>query len=112
MMLNEEKLEQMMLELGFPENLRGTHYLREAAALWSRKPLQSITQELYPAIAEAHSAKPEQVERCMRSAIERAWQQGNPEVQRRIFGWTYSAQMGRPRVGEFVARIARVCNEN
>jgi two-component system response regulator (stage 0 sporulation protein A) len=111
-MLNERKLDEIMIELGFPENLRGTDYLRRAAAEWLRDPGQSLTKDLYPGIAAAVGAESMQVERCMRHAIERAWQQGNPDMQRRIFGWTYSAQMGRPRVGEFVARIARVCNEN
>jgi two-component system response regulator (stage 0 sporulation protein A) len=111
-MLNEEKMDKMMLELGFPESLRGTQYLREAAVRWTRDPGQRITGELYPALAEAFNATPTQIERCMRHAIERAWQQGNPDAQRRIFGWTYSASMGRPRVGEFVARMARVCREN
>lgn len=110
-MLNERKLDEVMIELGFPENLRGTDYLRRAVAEWQRDPRQSLTKELYPGIAAAAGASPMQVERCMRHAIERAWQQGNPAAQRGIFGWTYSAQMGRPRVGEFVARVARVCDE-
>lgn len=111
-MINEAKMDEMMVELGFPENLRGTPYLRAAAALWDQDPCQQITGELYPALAKTFNATPSQVERCMRHAIERAWQQGNPEAHRRIFGWTYSASMGRPRVGEFVARIARVCHED
>lgn len=111
-MLNEEKMDEIMVELGFPENLRGTGYLRRAAAEWLRNPGQSITKELYPSIGAECGASPIQVERCMRHAIERAWEQGNPDAQRRVFGWSYSARMGRPRVGEFVARIARVCREN
>ena len=111
-MLNEAKMDEIMLELGFPENLRGTRYLRTAMEFWARDPGQQVTGELYPALAKAFDASPTQIERCMRHAIERAWEQGNPDAQRRVFGWSYSARMGRPRVGEFVARMARVCRED
>lgn len=111
-MTNEKKLEEMMLELGFSEVLQGTEHIRQAVVLWNKTPHMQLSGELYPAIAAAAAASAAQIERRMRHAIERAWQQGNPQLQREVFGWTYSAEMGRPRVGEVVARLARVCREN
>ena len=111
-MINEAKMDEMMIELGFPENLRGTQYLRAAAARWERDPGQQITGELYPALAEAFNASPTQLERCMRHAIECAWQRGSLDAQQRYFGWSISAAKGKPTVGECIARLARVCREN
>lgn len=112
MMTNEKKLEQLMLDLGFSEVLQGTDHIRQAVRLWNERPHMQISGEIYPALAAAANASPTQIERRMRHAIERAWQQGNPHTQREVFGWTYSAEMGRPRVGEVVARLARVSREN
>lgn len=111
-MVNVEKMEHFMLELGFPENLRGTEYLRAATAEYAKNPTMQLVSELYPALAKAYNSSPSKIERCMRHAIERAWEQGNPAVQQQLFGWTYSARMGRPRVGEYIARMARICREN
>ena len=112
MRLNKQKMDEALLELGFPERLKGTEVLRRAAEQYAERPGQSLTKELYPALAEAFNAEPTQIERNMRHAIERAWRDGNQEYQRRLFGWTYSAQMGRPTVGETIARIVRFCSED
>lgn len=110
-MINEAKLEQTMLELGFPEVLCGTDYLREAVRQYAGGRTQ-IVNEVYPAVAKKFLSNPSRVERCMRHAIEAAWLRGNPDVQRSCFGWTISAGKGRPTVGECIARLARVCREN
>lgn len=110
-MINEAKLEQVMLELGFPEVLMGTDYLREAVRQYAGGRTQ-ITAEVYPSVALLYMTSPVRVERCIRHAIERAWERGNIDAQDRHFGWTVSLQKGRPTVGECIARLARICREN
>lgn len=116
-MIDEKKLEAAlraleaaMLDLGFTESNRGTGYLRMAVKLY--EPGMSITKELYPAIARANNTLPTRVERCMRHAIDAAWLRGSDEAQRRLFGYTVNPEMGRPTVGEFIARMARYCRAN
>ena len=110
MMIDKEKLERMLLELGHPENLLGTEYLRLGAELY--RPGISMTKELYPAIAKAAHSLPGRVERNMRHSIFTAWGRGSWEAQQRYFGSSVSPDRGLPTVGEYVARVARVCRED
>lgn len=108
MKVDKYKLEQVMLELGHPENLTGTEYLRIGAALYEQG--MRMTKDLYPAIAKTANATPAQVERCMRHSIAKAWGRGSIDAQRKYFGYTINPDTGMPTVGEYVARIARVCS--
>ena len=110
-MVNEAKMEQIMLELGHSENLTGTGFLRQAIGLYEERARQ-IAGEIYPAIAAAANATPSQVERNMRHSIEKAWSRGSTEAQLRYFGYSVNPDTGRPTVGEYIARMARLCHEN
>lgn len=109
-MFDKAKLERMMLELGHPENLLGTEYLRIGAEMY--RPGIAVTKELYPAIAKLANTTPARVERNMRHSISTAWSRGSWEAQQRYFGSSVSPDRGVPTVGEYVARVARVCREN
>ena len=110
-MINEEKMEMVLLALGFPEHLLGTRYLREAVRLWAAGRTQ-ISCELYPGVAAKFNTTPQRVERAIRHAIEVAWVRGDQKAQMDYFGWTVAPDIGRPKVGECIARLARVCYEN
>ena len=68
--------------------------------------INQITKELYPEIAEKYDTTPSRVERAIRHAIEVAWGRGNQEVVQSIFGYTISANKGKPTNSEFIAMIA------
>lgn len=110
MKIDNEKLDGVLLELGHRDNIKGTEYLRVGAALYERS--MSMTKELYPAIAKAAGTTPFRVERAMRHSIETAWNRGSYDAQLKYFGHTVSPDKGRPTVGEYLARIARVCGED
>lgn len=109
-MMNEQKVEKTLLELGHRENLLGTAYIRMALPMWRQG--MSITKELYPALAKAAGSTPSRVERAMRHSIATAWDRGNLDAQREYFGYTVSPVRGVPTVSEYVARMARVCGED
>ena len=46
------------------------------------------------------------VERCIRSAIEIAWDRASPETLPKYFGCTVSSQRGKPSNAEFIALLA------
>ena len=46
------------------------------------------------------------VERAIRHAIEVAWGRGDPKTTENIFGYTVSADKGKPTNYEFIAMIA------
>lgn len=109
MSINKQKLEEIMLDLGHAENLLGTGYLRHGVELYDQG-MRRMTKELYPAIAEMTGSTPTRVERAMRHSIETAWDRGSELTQLQYFGWSVNPDKGAPTVGEYVARMARVCH--
>lgn len=109
MMINEAKMDDILLELGHDDFNQGTKQLRIAVRLYEGQPL---TKELYPAIAKATNSTPARVERCIRHSIEKAWSRGNPAAQHKWFGYSIDPNTGKPRAGEYIARLARICHEN
>lgn len=111
-MINEEKLDRALLDLGFSDFNRGTAYLRESIKLCGMRPDIFLTKEVYPTVAKEHGTTGARAERCMRHAIETAWMRGGGEVQFSIFGYSVDPNKGKPTTGEFIARMVRYCNEN
>ena len=107
--IDEAKMDNVLLELGHDDFNRGTAYLREAVTLY--RPGMALTKELYPALAKAHRTTPGAIERSMRHSIEKAWSRGDYHAQSRYFGYSIDPDTGRPTVGEYMARLARICRE-
>lgn len=96
----------LLLSLGVPTKLRGYGYLREAVLLIAGNPDQSITKELYPAVAKRCGATPVQVERSMRSAIYAAWCQGDRQLWKLYFGPAQAGFPQKPTNTAFISRLA------
>lgn len=109
-MINPKKLDKVMLDLGHPERCSGTGLLRQAVAMYD--PRASLVKDLYPALAAAAGSTPARVERAMRHSIEVAWKRGDYGAQVEYFGCTVDPEKGRPTVGEYVARVARICHDD
>lgn len=95
-------------EIGVPASLSGYTYLKEAInqAVMDQSLVHRLTTGLYPAVAEKFQTTPSRVERTMRHSIEVAWMRGDLDTLQKRFGYTVSADKGRPTVGEFVALAA------
>ena len=96
----------MLLALGVPTKLRGYYQLREAVLLMAADPSQSITKQLYPAVAKLCDATAQQVERAARSAIRAAWEHRDERVWRRYFQQDPCGHIPRPSNAEFITRLA------
>lgn len=108
-MINEQKLDDILLELGHDDFNLGTAYIRQAVKDY--RPGIAMTKELYPGLARAVGSSPARVERMMRHSIEKAWARNDFQGQLKYFGWSVDPDRGRPTVGEYVARLARICDE-
>lgn len=106
--IDMKELDNKMLLLGFRDNLAGTAMLRIAVEEW--EPGMSMTKELYPLISQRIGSTPLRVERCCRHAIDTAFDRGSIDTIRGLFGYSLSPDRGCPTVGEFVARMVRVCS--
>ena len=96
----------LLLTLGVPTKLRGYAYLREGILERIRDPAQSVTKELYPAVAALCCATPIQVERSIRSAIAAAWSRRDEQVWRLYFQPDPDGTIPRPTNAAFLSRLA------
>ena len=95
-------------EVGVPAHIKGYQYLREAIIMVINDidVINQITKCLYPQIANKFHTTPSRVERAIRHAIEVAWGRGEQKTVENIFGYTISAEKGKPTNSEFIAMIS------
>nr|WP_122013541.1 sporulation transcription factor Spo0A [Maliibacterium massiliense] len=104
----EDQICRVIQNIGIMPHLQGYYYLKTAIllVLQDSSYLSSITQRLYPSVAQAYDTLPGRVERSIRHAIEHAWNRANVEVIDRIFGYTIDERKGKPTNSAFIARVA------
>ena len=96
----------MLLAMGISTKLRGYGYLREAIAETVHNPGQMVTKELYPKVGKRCDANAVQVERSIRSAIAKAWQQRDEAVWRQVFQVSPGSVPARPTNAVFISGVA------
>lgn len=92
---------ELLLSLNFSTKHNGFFYLREGILLMSKDPAQSVTKILYPTVAHTFACQKENVERSIRTAMEYAWDKGDPALWQKYFP---DAQL-RPTNAVFISRI-------
>lgn len=99
---------EVILHLGVPAHIKGYHYIRFSIMLCvdDTGMINSVTKELYPAVAKEYDTTPSRVERAIRHAIEIAWDRGDVDVLTNYFGYTINNGRGKPTNSEFIAMIA------
>ena len=104
----ENRVTNMIHEIGIPAHIKGYHYLRDAIlmAIEDMDVLNAITKILYPTVAKKHQTTSSRVERAIRHAIEVAWGRGKIDVLDELFGYTISNGKGKPTNSEFIALVA------
>ena len=104
----EQRVTNVLHEIGVPAHIRGYHYMREAImmAVNDMDVLNYITKELYPSIAKKCNTTSSRVERAIRHAIEVAWSRGKIDAIDSLFGYTINNNKGKPTNSEFIALIA------
>ena len=102
----------LLLAMGFATNNKGYLYLREAIPIYAEDPQQAITKELYPAVAKRCGGGVEQVERAMRTAIQRAWIRRDEQIWKMYFTPLPDGTVRKPSNSEFISRIAELLAEH
>ena len=104
----EEKISNVFITVGIPAHIKGYQFLREAIKMAIRQPeiINSITKQLYPAIANLFSTSASKVERAIRHAIEVAWNRVKIENINALFGIKVYNTNEKPTNGEFIALVA------
>ncbi|MGI6120458.1 MAG: sporulation transcription factor Spo0A [Desulfosporosinus sp.] len=98
----------MMHQIGIPAHVKGYQYIRDAILMVVEDVslLGAVTKELYPSISKKNDTVPSRVERGIRHAIELAWERGNSDTLKRIFGYSMNIERQKPTNSEFIALLA------
>lgn len=104
----EEKITNVIKEIGIPAHLKGYGYLKEAIllVLEDQAILNKVTKSLYPAIAGTFDTTAARVERSIRHAIEIVWTRSDIHKISKIVGYSMEHLQSKPTNSEFIAMIA------
>ena len=104
----EQKVTDMILEIGIPAHIKGYQYIREGImmAVKDENMLNYITKLLYPTIAKKYKTTSSSVERAIRHAIDVAFHRGKMEMLETMFGYAIHCGKGKPTNSEFIALLA------
>ena len=104
----DEKISEIFIAIGIPPHIKGYAYLREGIKMTVERPylINSVTKELYPAIAKKFQTTASKVERAIRHAIEVAWNRGRIDAINAIFGSRIYLGAEKPTNSEFIALVA------
>lgn len=94
--------------LEIPEHRDGFRYLQTGIPLYVNDPTQSITKDLYPAIARLHGSKNDKaVEKAIREVVEYSWNRRN------VLKWKvyFPRHAHRPTNKQFFSRLAQMLSE-
>lgn len=95
--------QKLLLSMGFHTNLCGYRYLVSALCILWENPGQSLTKELYPAVAKLHKGSWQQIEHGIRLSIANAWERRTGE------GWElyFTDEETKPTNSVFLTRMAQ-----
>jgi len=99
----EVQVTNLLRSFGFPPNLTGYGYLRDAIimAVHDHSYVQAMTTRLYPEIAVKYKTVGARVERAIRHAVEKAWATDNDTLLHE-----FADNLTRPTNSQFIAQIA------
>lgn len=96
---------QLLISLNFASKLCGYRCLHSALLFMLEEPDQSLTKELYPAVAAIHGGTAQRVERAIRTAIQKAWENRDDSVWKLYFPAGKDGSVTCPTNGAFLSRM-------
>lgn len=102
-----ENMVQIVTKLGIPLSMCGHKYLCDSVVLSQRDRnlLYSINKGLYNEVAKLNNVSVESVEKCIRTAIAKAWEENSDVFQEKMYGFAGDSIKGKPGVVEIIAMI-------
>ncbi|MCI5640553.1 MAG: sporulation initiation factor Spo0A C-terminal domain-containing protein, partial [Lachnospiraceae bacterium] len=90
-----------------PAHIKGYQYIRSSVLLSLRdgSMLNFVTKSLYPEVAKIYGTTTGSVERAIRHAIVVAWERGNREAIKQLYGYDYGIHSRRPTNSEFLSLV-------
>ena len=100
----KDRICQELHQMGFAPNYAGTDYLMDIFLFISDHPHDpiQISKVIYPMIAKKYHSDPANVERAIRTSIERVWNNTSLMTLTKYYPYNVENKNGRPSNGEFI----------
>jgi Sporulation initiation factor Spo0A C terminal. len=100
--------EKSMMYIGIPIHNYGYRNLCDAIVIAAehKEVLHAVTKELYPEVAKIYGVSSLSVERCIRSAINSAWNNSDSNIRTYLPSITMGQLSSRPTNLQFIAAMA------
>ena len=92
----------LLLTLSISTKHNGFAYLRESILLMAKDPSLSVTKVLYPEVGRIFGCHKDNVERSIRTALDKAWLKRDPAIWQKYFPGAEQ----RPSNAVFISRLA------
>lgn len=105
--MEREKISEVLVRFGIRSNLYGYLYIKNIIELvkGNKKLLYGGMMTLYKEVAIMNGTTVYNVESCIRSAIESAFEEGNSDELYKLFGNTIHKDKGKPTNKQFISMI-------
>lgn len=106
--MEQETVQDVLSGLGVNGTMSGAQYLHDAViiALKDQEAVERITKLMYPRIAKMYNSSASRVERAIRVAIEKSWDNAEPEFRKVVFGPLGASGCERPTNTEYIQLVA------
>ena len=101
----EGAMEHTLRILGVRTKLSGYICIQEAVKMLLKEPGQSLTKEVYPAVAAICGGSSLRVEKAIRSTIVDAWNRREDEIWRVFFPPDHNGELNCPSNGDFLFTV-------
>lgn len=99
---------RLLCEFGIPPRLHGSKYLLSAIILMAEDPSQYITKELYPSVGKEYGLSGGRVERCIRNAVKKGWENGGKSTWQHYFGADHEVPEKGPMNQVFIRKMVEL----
>ncbi|MNT45166.1 Stage 0 sporulation protein A [compost metagenome] len=109
------KVSGVLKSIGIAVHVKGYNYIREAIVYCFRNYEEKVcmSTDLYPQIAKKFHSTENRVERSIRHAIEKLWEDNvNPEIIKKIFSYEPGPDRKKPVNTEFIYSIVEYLRFN
>lgn len=107
----EDKIKNILHDLGIPSHLKGYLYLKKSIAELYKND-HYLFGDLYSNIAENFSTNKICIEKNIRHAIEVSWNRGNFDIMDKLFGYSVCQNKGKPSNRQYIMTIVESLKSN
>ena len=106
-------IRRLQIRLNMPISITGFLYLQESVLLAMEDPqaLHRMTTVLYPCVALQFQTSSKNVERCIRNAVEKTFEQGDLAMLQRYFPHFLGNKNGKPNNKEFIGYLVELAKD-